>query len=308
MTSTITTTHLCFGAMSTEVNVTVVGGHHDLVEWARRRVGELEQCWSRFRADSELSRLNSAGGAAVAVSADMIAALRAACAAWVFTERAFDPTVHDSLLRLGYDDHIDEVRRRGDVGARGGPALPSPGCAGIVFDEATGVAQLPAGVRLDLGGIGKGLAADLVATGLVANGAEGAMVNIGGDLRVTGLPPAGDAWTIDIEDPRTDQPCAAVSLLDGGVATSTTLRRRWRQAMRPVHHLVSPGTGAPTTSPVVGASVVAGTAAWADALSKVPFVDPDRVDRFGAASALVMFDNGTNRAVGPLRFVARTAA
>jgi thiamine biosynthesis lipoprotein len=304
-------THLCFRAMSTDVGITVVGGDPALSDWAHHRVAELEQRWSRFRAESEISKLNHADGMPVEVSPETVGAVRAACAAWAFTDGCFDPTVHDSLVRLGYDDSIDEVRHRGDgaAGSNAAPAppVPAPGCTGIVFDESASVVQLPVGVRLDLGGIGKGLAADDVATGLIARGAAGAMVNIGGDLRVIGSPSASATWRVELEDPRTERVFAAVELLDGGVATSTTLRRRWRMAGVTRHHLVDPGRGVCTDAAdnaVVGVSVVAGTAAWADALSKVPFVDPQcAVDTFGAASALVIHADGTIRAHGPLQFL-----
>lgn len=301
------TANLGFRAMSTDVTVTVVGGAPDLVDWAQQRIADLEHRWSRFRPDSELSRINLAGGVPVEVSADTVTAVRAACAAWVFTEGAFDPTVHDSLLRLGYDDTFELVTAREPSPAHV-VELPAPGCAGIVYDDRTGVVLVPEGVHLDLGGIAKGLAADLVATGLIERGASGALVDIGGDLRVTGTAPVGGAWTIEIEDPRSEQPFATVQVHDGGVASSSTLRRRWRSGQRSRHHLIEPTSGTCTASGVVGVSVVAGTAAWADALAKVPFVDPARHDCFGPASAIVMFDDGTHVSIGPLRIAARLAA
>ncbi len=226
-----TTANLGFRAMNTDVVVTVVDGDDALVDWARERALELEQRWSRFVPGSELCRINDAGGQPVEVSADTVTAVRAACAAWVFTEGAFDPTVHDSLVRLGYDDTIERVAAREPSDDRV-VEVPAPGCTGIVYDDRTGVVLVPAGVRLDLGGIAKGLAADLVATGLVERGAAGAMVDIGGDIRVTGVAPTSAAWTIEIEDPRCDQVFASVQVHDGGIATSSTLRRRWRTGQR----------------------------------------------------------------------------
>ena len=308
-----------FRAMSTDVTVTMVGGDPGLLDWVRARIDLLERRWSRFLPDSEISRLNRADGASLVVSDDTVNAVRAACAAWVFTRGCFDPTVHDCLLRLGYDDTIDAVRTR-EISAAEVVELPAPGCAGIVYDggdggdggggggEGRGVVMLPRGVRLDLGGIGKGLAADIAAVGLLERGAAGALVNIGGDVRVVGSSPQGGAWVIEIEDPRTEHRLTAVEVCDGGVATSTTLRRRWRAGLSGRHHLVAPATGASTSTSVVGVSVVAGTAAWADALSKVPFVDPARQDCFGSASAIVMFDDGTSSSIGPMCLADRVLA
>ncbi len=300
---------LGFRAMSTDVAITVVGGDAHHLAWARARVAQLEQRWSRFLPDSEISRLNGAAGTPLEVSEDTVEAVAAACAAWVVTHGAFDPTVHDSLLRLGYDDTIDTVRGRD--GAAPCSTLPAPGCAGVVFDRVQRIVRLPEGVRLDLGGIGKGLAADLTVAGLLAHGAAGALVSIGGDVRVAGTPPNGEAWVIAVEDPRDDQPIATVELLDGGVATSTTLRRRWRAGHRTHHHLVEPTTGTSTGPEVVGAAVVADTAAWADALSKVPFVETRpadrrpsahpphrRLDAFRHAGALVMLADGSHHTLG----------
>jgi thiamine biosynthesis lipoprotein len=295
--------HLCCRAMSTVVDVTVVthDAHRgdELLAWARGRIEALETRWSRFRADSEISRLNAAGGEPLTVSADTLLAVHTAHAAWIHTGGLFDPTVHDSLLRLGYDRSIDDLRTTADEIASGTP-LPSPGCAGVEVDPYTSSVRLPPGVRIDLGGIGKGLAADLTARGLIERGAAGALVNIGGDVRVTGLPADGVAWHIDVLDPRTEQRLTSIDLLDGGVATSTTLRRRWRTDEGTHHHLVDPATGASTTSPVVGVTVVAGTAAWADALSKTPFVDPTHTATFSPAAAFVMHADGTHTTIGPI--------
>ncbi len=293
--------HLAMRAMSTEVTITVVDGDPSLLEWARARVDELEARWSRFLPDSELSRLNAAGGRPLTVSADTVRAVRAACAAWVHTGRRFDPTVHDSLLRLGYDASIELVRTR-TTSAAPTTVAPAPGCAGIAIDEEACTVAVPDGVRLDLGGIGKGLAADLTAEGLMARGARGALVNIGGDLRVAGESPRGGPWRVDVEDPRTEHPIATVELCDGGVATSTTLRRRWLCGSEARHHLVEPRTGAPAAGSVVGVTVMAGTAAWADALSKVPIVDPAATDVLAPTSALVMFADGSTVDVGPAVF------
>jgi thiamine biosynthesis lipoprotein len=307
--NTLPTANLGFRAMSTDVVVTLVGGEPALLDWARERVSELEQRWSRFVPGSELGRINESAGAPVQVSTDTVTAVRAACAAWVFTEGLFDPTVHDSLIRLGYDDTIEQLAQRDPAEAPTSIVeIPAPGCSGIVHDERSGTVLVPAGVRLDLGGIGKGLAADLVATGLVERGAAGAMVDIGGDVRVTGAAPTAGTWSIDVTDPRTDQVLTTIELDDGGVATSSTLHRRWRSGQRSRHHLVDPRSGTCTATGVVGVAVVAGTAAWADALSKVPFVDPSTTQCFGPSSGIVMFDDGTCATVGPKRLTPRLAA
>jgi FAD:protein FMN transferase len=128
---------------------------------------------------------------------------------------------------------------------------------------------LPTGVALDLGGIAKGYAADLVAEELIEGGAEGACVNVGGDLRVVGRPPGADAWcvVVDAEVPDATAPPALV-LAAGAVATSSRARRTWARGDRQLHHLIDPRTGSPACTPWVAATVIAGRAVDAEPLAK----------------------------------------
>jgi thiamine biosynthesis lipoprotein len=169
--------------------------------------------------------------------------------------------------------------------------VPAPGCAGIDVDLDSSTVRLPAGVALDLGGIGKGRAADLVAEQLLADGAVGACVNVGGDVRVTGRPPQGDTWPIALCNelaPETD--LCVVSLRDGGVATSTPLRRRWTRGDDEVHHLLDPRTGRPVVTDLASVTVLAGTAAWAEVLAKAAFLS-------GAGDALTIVGAGGGQAI-----------
>ncbi len=134
--------------------------------------------------------------------------------------------------------------------------------------EADGTVQLPTRSGVDAGGIGKGLAADLVATDTMNAGADGVCVNLGGDLRVLGAGPAGDAWTIALEHPRLDRPFALLGLSEGAVAISTTLRQGWSIDGTNRHHLIDPTTGEPSTTDLELVTVVAGEAWLAEVLAK----------------------------------------
>ena len=132
-----------------------------------------------------------------------------------------------------------------------------------MLDDVVGAVTLPPGVRIDLGGIGKGLAADLMASELVAAGAGGAMVNLGGDLRTLGDAPHPRGWTIALHD----RP-ASITIGDGGVATSAVTRRRWtRDDGREQHHLIDATTAASAATDLASVSVVAPTAASAEVLA-----------------------------------------
>lgn len=279
-------------AMSSDAYVAVVGGPRSLVAMAERRTRELERRWSRFLPSSEISRLNAAAGEAVAVSSDTVRLVAAACDAWAFTGGRFDPTVLDAMLHLGYEQSIETVR----AGlAEALSVVPAVGCEGIEIDEFAGTVRLPVGVRLDAGGIGKGLAADLISEELIHAGARGALVSVGGDLRVRGDGPHIDGWSVGIEHPlQRTRSLATVQMVDGAVATSSRLGRRWRRMDGMMHHLVNARTGRPTVG-VTAVSVIAATGAWADALTKVCCITPHNAALdgwLGAATAVVVHDDG----------------
>ena len=156
---------------------------------------EQERRFSRFRADSELSRANAAAGAWTGVSLEFAAVVGLALAAWRDTGGRFDPTVLDAVIAAGYDRDFDELL----AGARGALRPPRPcGRAGEL--ELVGRRlRMPAGVGLDLGGVAKGWTVDVAAEAAAACGLPWALVNAGGDLRVAGSAPVGGmrwAWTI----------------------------------------------------------------------------------------------------------------
>ena len=220
------------------------------------RLRELEGRWSRFLPGSEVSRLNAAiasGEEPPVLSDDTLLLLERAAEGFRVTHGRFDATRLDAVTAAGYVRSLD---RHG----------PSPLATTGSTPE----------VGFDPGGIGKGLAADIITAELMSDGAAGALVSIGGDLRVRGVAPGGGAWRIDIEDPRSDNGAAlaTVTLEDGAVATSSKLKRRWSDEQgRPVHHLIDPATGTPSTSPVLAATVIAAEAWQAEVLTKVAFLD-----------------------------------
>ncbi|HEY4331348.1 MAG TPA: FAD:protein FMN transferase, partial [Ilumatobacteraceae bacterium] len=124
------------------------------------------------------------------------------------------------------------------------------------------------GIGFDPGGIGKGLAADLVAREMMDLGVKGACVNIGGDVRVAGSSPSGGGWTLAIEHPWCSRPIALVGLQGGAVATSSVLGRTWSVGGNARHHLIDPSTREPSHSDLALASVVAGEAWEAEVYAK----------------------------------------
>ncbi|MEA5360101.1 FAD:protein FMN transferase [Amycolatopsis sp., V23-08] len=231
-----------FRALGTtaEVLVTDPARLHTAVELLRNELDAVDAACSRFRADSEISRLHDAAGRQVRVGPLLTEALAAALRAARLTGGLVDPTVGTAVRALGYDRDFAAVTD-GPLGA----AAPAPGWHRVLFDPVRALVVLPRGVRLDLGATAKALAADRAARRIHAATGCGTLVNLGGDLRVEGPAPAG-GWRVAIGDDHADavtRPDTTVTLSGGGLATSGTTRRRWRRGGRTVHHIVDPRTG-----------------------------------------------------------------
>ncbi|MGZ4690642.1 MAG: FAD:protein FMN transferase [Acidimicrobiia bacterium] len=262
-----------FPCMGSTARLLVLGGPPDLPQRARDRLDQLESLWSRFQATSELCRLNAAGGSPVMVSRETFDVIALAVDLWRATEGRFDPTVLDALESLGYDRDFDAIEGEPD-GPPAAPVRPAPGptegCAAIQLEPLVPAVRLPLGVRLDLGGIGKGRAADLVTAELLAAGASGVCVNLGGDVRVSGTPPDPPGWRVDLD--ATLAPGRSFRLGEGAVATSTRLRRTWTRGGEAQHHLIDPHSGLPAWSGLASVTVLAEGAAPAEVLAKAAFV------------------------------------
>ena len=293
--------------MGTHARILAHGDPPGAVDRACDSLAALERAWSRFLPESELSLLNATGGGhPVIVSPSTFALISHAVDAWRHTEGRFDPTGLAALSSWGYDRTFDDVVSGSQlqpaataaacVSDRPNP-LPLVGCAGIGLDPIVRAVTLPVGLNLDLGGIGKGYAADLVTQELIDAGARAACVDLGGDLRVMGPGPYDDAWetTFDASDLATL--IGRLRFDHGAVATSTRLRRRWRRGGVVLHHLLDPATGAPADSGLATVTVIAGDAWWAEVLAKAAFVagpvDGVRLLEQSGVEGLLVADDGT---------------
>ena len=289
-------TERVWAAMGTTARIVLTGPAGEAATaTVRDRVAELEHRWSRFLPDSDISRINAGAGQPVPVHAETLELLEQARAWWQATGGLFDPTVLDALEAAGYD----RDRFLGHGAVRVG--RPAPGCAGLELDPEALTAMVPTGVRVDVGGIGKGRAVDLVAEELVHH--PGGLVDLGGDLRAWGRSPGGDGWAIEVEDLRDGSPVALLGLQEGAVATSSTLRRRWTDGASCAHHLIDPRTGRPGGGEVVTVTVVAARTAPAEVLAKAALLT-GTVDAARAlleahdVAALVVPADGPPAAVG----------
>ncbi len=285
-----------FRAMGTECVVQVVGGTDGSLDQAEALVRANEARWSRFLPDSELSAVNARCGEPVDVSSETIRLVRAAVDLQASTGGWFDPLVGGQVIAAGYDRSFVEL----DTPTRSDPPARSP--SGIVV--AAGTVLVPAGSVLDLGGIAKGYTADRVVDLLLAAGADGACVDVGGDLRCAGASPGGDGWWSTIDH----RPGAAVGLAAGAVATSTTTRRRWKHRDgTDGHHLIDPTTGRPSSTSMCSATTVAPTGAEAEAFTKVVMLaPPDEARRILAQNGVAAIATdvaGAEHRFGPIEAV-----
>jgi thiamine biosynthesis lipoprotein len=257
--------------MGSTAEVVVFGpASEQLATWAMAEIERLEACWSRFQAASELCALNRQAGRPVPISVTLWAAIDAAATAWRVTEGRFDPTILAALVSLGYDRTFAAVALD-----RSGPphAAAVAGFGQVELDPTSRQVTLPRGVGLDLGGIGKGLAADLVVDELLARGARSVSVSLGGDVRVAGEGPHADGcWLVPVLSPSDDVELGVFPLVDDALVQSTTCIRSWRAGGRVLHHLIDPRTGWPADTGVMAVVVTGPRAAEAEAFAKAALV------------------------------------
>ncbi|HYT33663.1 MAG TPA: FAD:protein FMN transferase [Ktedonobacteraceae bacterium] len=209
---------------------------------------EVEARLTRFNASSELTRLNHHAGIPFDASPILLDCLSVALAAAERTNGLFDPALLPHLEAAGYDRDFNEIAHH-DIGIVERVLLDTGRWREIQLDVARAQITLPPGVRIDLGGIAKGWAADYLADHILAPYAN-ALINIGGDQRVRGGDTPDTLWAIAIDNPLladadNEDHLAIVTPGRGGVATSGANRRWWFQGQRVSHHLIDPRTGRP---------------------------------------------------------------
>jgi FAD:protein FMN transferase len=261
-----------FRSMGTTVRVIAPAGQDRPLDRAAdrvlRRFEREDRRFSRFREDSELTRLNRNAGRWTRVSAPFAALVRRALLAARETDGLFDPTVLPALRAAGYDRDFAEVEDRelADIRREVRELMVHNATACGAWPEIeldAGRIRMPVGAELDLGGIAKGWTVDAAARD--AAGLPWAIVDAGGDLRLAGRPPA-EGLEIGIEDP--EEPGAEVLRLrigDGALATTSIRVRSWGAD---VHHVIDPRTALPSLTPVVQATVWAPTCTDAEVWSK----------------------------------------
>jgi thiamine biosynthesis lipoprotein ApbE len=242
---------------------------------------------SRFREDSELSRLNATPDRDVACSPLLTSLIAAALRAARLTGGAVDPTIGSAIKLAGYNTDFAQV-------AADGVAINLvvsriPGWQAIAFNEASRTVRVPRAVEIDLGATAKAMASDLAAAAALARiGDGGVLVSLAGDIAVAGEPPA-EGWLIQASEDSgapIEQGEETIGIRSGGIATSSTTVRRWIRGGVALHHIIDPATGLPSDGPWRTATVVAGTCVDANIASTAAIVMGEAAVRWLEANRL----------------------
>ena len=260
-------------------NVRVVVTHQRRLTQAKAAVDavlrDIDEACSRFREDSELSRLNRRAGGETVVSELLARAVAEGLRGAQLTDGDVDPTVGAAIRLVGYDADFATLP------ADGAPltlvAAPVPGWQAVRFDSARRTVAVPRGVEIDLGATAKALAADLAAAAALAaldDPQGGVLVSLGGDIAIAGAPPS-EGWVVQVSDDSNDpiDPTAErIGLRGGAIASSSTHVRRWKRGGVELHHIIDPRTGLSVDSPWRLASVVADTCVDANIASTAAII------------------------------------
>ena len=262
---------------------------------------DIDRSCSRFRADSDLERVNAAGGEPITVGATLIDAIEVALRAARLTDGDVDPTIGTALRLLGYDRDFATVAATG--ASLSYVVERVPGWWTIDVDRDAGTVRIPDGVRVDLGATAKAFAADRAAVGIAGAVGCGALVSLGGDVAVAGPAPDG-GWPVLVTDDHAagpDAPGETIAIRAGGLATSSTAVRRWQRGDETVHHIVDPTTSQAAPAVWRTVSAVAGTCVDANIATTAAIVRGksalDWLTGLGLAARLVRPD-GTVERVG----------
>ncbi|MGE5248571.1 MAG: FAD:protein FMN transferase [Bacteroidota bacterium] len=261
-----------FRAMNTGIVLMAETEARDALEAfaeARTFIEASEQRFTRFSQESELSTLNRSAGTWFHASPELFEVVAEALSCFHRTGGLFDPAILPDLELAGYDRSMDEIRMHGAaLQAAQKASSHRMDFESVELQTAAHLIRLPGGMRIDLGGIAKGWIAEQAAH-LLHKYAAACAANAGGDMYMIGYPSGEDAWEVVLEDPH--EPGVDLAILrarEGAIATSSVVKRVWKQGEAQRHHLIDPRTGVPAQTRWLSVTVMAGHAAEAEAFAK----------------------------------------
>ncbi|MDH3481081.1 MAG: FAD:protein FMN transferase [Gammaproteobacteria bacterium] len=258
---------------------------HEALELTELVAGEawrIEDKFSRYRAGNVVHRINTAGGRAVEVDDETADLLDFAVTLYNLSERRFDIT--SGVLRRAW--HFD-----------GGDRVPSENIVSDVLrlvgwhraDWRRPFLQMPSGMEIDLGGIGKEYAVDRCAGLLREQGSSACLVNFGGDLAVSRAPEGRRSWKVAVEGDAEGEPAHLIDLKQGALATSGDARRYLLKDGIRYSHILDPMTGWPVPDAPRSITIAADTCVEAGMMSTLAMLKGAQAEPFLRAQDVVFW-------------------
>lgn len=283
---TTSTQRIDFQVMGTNFFCLVVGGNNEICDAVYQFTNELETKWSRYIPTSELMQINNNPESMIQVSDATLRLVNEMKNGFEVTQGIFSGNILGELIDLGFANSRINPENVTNWQAR---AKSVADLSDVEIDLQNKSVSVPSGVALDSGGIGKGLAADLMSDYAMQLGAMGIAVFAGGDVAVKGMAPDAAGWKVNISDPGdVDKFIDTISLSRGGLATSSPMG--WR--IKDAHHIIDPRTHKSSDSDVLQATIIAQNASQAEVLAKMCVIlgsheGISRIDSLGVAALVI---------------------
>lgn len=277
-------------AMGTQFTITAVECSVDVMDDLVNYTNTLESLWTRFRDSSELMQINLNPGEIIKVSPETIRLLQEMQYGFELTAGLYDPNVLRSMINSGFGESLLNPAEHSRLL---GTSQSNSTVDDLIIDINNCTVMNPSGLGLDAGGIGKGLAADLLAERALSTGVQGISVFAGGEVRVAGVSPMEAGWTVNIQHPLDENVSLGVlDLIDGGVATSSPIGRLSEAG----GHIIDPKKQTPTNEVALQATVVAGDCVDAEVLAKMCLLMPpalaiERIEKIGVDALIYTSDD-----------------
>lgn len=257
-------------SMGSYVQQTVYGGNREeAAAAASSAVTELEGLISRNVADSDIIRLNQAAGTEFLEidqrTWDVLNTSLQVCQA---SNGAFDITIGPISGLWGFDTQEPHLPQDSTIQS----LLPMVDYENLsLLEDGTAALQVH-GTALDLGAVGKGAGCDAAIAAYQENGADRAIVSVGGSVGVYGRKPGDQPWRIAVRDPDSDGSLGELAIYEGFLSTSGSYEKTFTQDGVTYHHILDPRTGYPADSDLLSVTVWSPGGALSDSLSTACFI------------------------------------
>jgi thiamine biosynthesis lipoprotein len=284
------TQRIDFQAMGTSFFCLLVGADEKICDAVYSLANELESKWSRFLPDSEVMRVNNNPDSMQEVSTATLRLVSEMKLGFELTKGLYSGNILGELIDLGFAKSRLNPENVTNWYAK---SKTTADLSDVVIDFEAKSVLVPSGVAIDAGGIGKGLAADLMSDYAMQLGAMGVAVFAGGDVSVKGMAQDAAGWKVNISDPNdVDHFIDSVLLSRGGLATSSPVG--WKNDT--AHHIIDPRTHESANSDVLQVTVIAQNASQAEVLAKMCVIlgsqeGISQIDALGVAALIVDYSN-----------------